>query len=78
VVEANYQIARDAGAEGGKLLGAGAGGFMLLSCRAEKQKQVREALGNLREMSIALISEGSRVLHNDGRNDPILAVGRSA
>ncbi len=78
VVEANYQIARDAGAEGGKLLGAGAGGFLLLSCRAEKQKQVREALGNLREMSIALISEGSQVLHNDGRNDPILAVGRSA
>jgi len=78
LVEANYQIARDAGAEGGKLLGAGAGGFLLLSCRAEKQKQVREALGNLREMSIALISEGSQVLHNDGRNDPILAVGRSA
>jgi len=78
VVEANYQIARDAGAEGGKLLGAGAGGFLLLSCRAEKQQQVREALGNLREMSIALISEGSQVLHNDGRNDPILAVGRSA
>jgi D-glycero-alpha-D-manno-heptose-7-phosphate kinase len=78
VVETNYQIARDAGADGGKLLGAGAGGFLLLSCRAEKQKQVREALGNLREMSIALISEGSQVLHNDGRNDPILAVGRSA
>jgi D-glycero-alpha-D-manno-heptose-7-phosphate kinase len=78
VVEANYQIARDAGAEGGKLLGAGAGGFLLLSCRAEKQQQVREALGHLREMSVALISEGSQVLHNDGRNDPILAVGRSA
>jgi D-glycero-alpha-D-manno-heptose-7-phosphate kinase len=78
VVEANYQLAREAGAEGGKLLGAGAGGFLLLSCRTEKQQQVREALGTLREMSIALISEGSQVLHNDGRNDPILAVGRSA
>jgi len=78
VVEANYQLAREAGAEGGKLLGAGAGGFLLLSCRAERQQQVREALGDLREMSIALISEGSQILHNDGRNDPILAVGRSA
>ena len=78
VVEFNYRIARDAGAEGGKLLGAGAGGFLLLSCREEKQGQVRDALRNLREMSITLISEGSQILHNDGRNDPILAAGQSA
>jgi len=78
VVEANYQIAREAGAEGGKLLGAGAGGFLLLSCRREKQQQVREALSKLREMSIALISEGSQILHNDGKNGPILAVGKNA
>ncbi len=76
VVEANYRLAREAGAEGGKLLGAGAGGFLLLSCRAEKQQQVREALGGLREMSIGLTEEGSQVLHNDGKNDPILAVGK--
>jgi len=49
-----------------------------LSCRPEKQKQVRSALANLREMSIALISEGSQVLHDDGRNDPILAAGTTA
>ena len=78
VVEANYLVAREAGAEGGKLLGAGAGGFLLLSCQSEKQQQVREALGGLREMSITLIGEGSQVLHNDGRNDPILAVSKTA
>jgi D-glycero-alpha-D-manno-heptose-7-phosphate kinase len=78
VVESNYRVALDAGAEGGKLLGAGAGGFLLLSCREEKQGQVRDALRNLREMSITLISEGSQILHNDGRNDPILAAGQSA
>jgi D-glycero-alpha-D-manno-heptose-7-phosphate kinase len=78
VVESNYQLAREAGAEGGKLLGAGAGGFLLLSCREEKQSQVRQALKGLREMSIALTSEGSQILHNDGRNDPILAAGQSA
>ncbi len=78
VVEANYQLAREAGAEGGKLLGAGAGGFLLLSCREEKQKQVREALSGLREMSITLTEEGSQVLHDDGRNDPILAAGKTA
>jgi len=78
VVELNYRLAREAGAEGGKLLGAGAGGFLLLSCRPERQQQVREALFNLREMSIALITEGSQVLHNDGRNDPILASTKTA
>jgi D-glycero-alpha-D-manno-heptose-7-phosphate kinase len=78
VVEANYHLAREAGAEGGKLLGAGAGGFLLLSCREEKQQQVRDALGGLREMSIGLTEEGSQVLHNDGKNDPILAVGKTA
>jgi D-glycero-alpha-D-manno-heptose-7-phosphate kinase len=77
VVESNYQLAREAGAEGGKLLGAGAGGFLLLSCRVEKQEQVRDALRNLREMSVTLTSEGSQILHNDGRNDPILAAGQS-
>jgi hypothetical protein len=51
---------------------------LLLSCRREKQQQVREALSKLREMSIALISEGSQILHNDGKNDPILAVGKNA
>src|SRR4029077_14139768 len=75
VVEANYQIARDAGAEGGKLLGAGAGGFLLLSCRAEKQQQVRAALVALREMPFALTTEGSRVLHNDGQNGQLVGQG---
>jgi D-glycero-alpha-D-manno-heptose-7-phosphate kinase len=78
VVESNYQAAREAGAEGGKLLGAGAGGFLLLSCQQEKQGQVREAMSGLREMSISLVSDGSQILHNDGRNDPILTARKSA
>jgi D-glycero-alpha-D-manno-heptose-7-phosphate kinase len=68
VVESNYRLAREAGAAGGKLLGAGAGGFLLLSCRSEKQQQVRNALAGLREMPFALSEEGSQVVHNDGRN----------
>jgi len=68
VVEANYRLARKAGAAGGKLLGAGAGGFLLLSCRKEKQQQVREALSALREMPVELTTSGSEVVHNDGRN----------
>jgi D-glycero-alpha-D-manno-heptose-7-phosphate kinase len=69
VVESNYRLAREAGATGGKLLGAGAGGFLLLTCRPEKQKPVRQALAALREMPFALTMEGSQVVHNDGRND---------
>jgi len=72
VVESNYRLAREAGAAGGKLLGAGAGGFLLLSCRPEKQQQVRAALVALREMPFALTTEGSQVLHNDGQNGQLV------
>jgi len=40
----------------------------LLSCRKEKQRQVREALSALREMPVELTTSGSEVVHNDGRN----------
>jgi len=73
MVESNYRLAREAGAAGGKLLGAGAGGFLLLSCRQEKQQQVREALAALREMPFTLTQEGSQVIHNDGRNEKATA-----
>ena len=65
VVEANYRLARDAGAAGGKLLGAGGGGFLLLFCPPAKQAQVREALSELREMQFKMTDTGSQVLHND-------------
>jgi D-glycero-alpha-D-manno-heptose-7-phosphate kinase len=68
IVEMNYRIAREAGAAGGKLLGAGSGGFLLLSCEPAKQGQVREALAGLREMPVALTATGSEIVHNDGMN----------
>ncbi len=40
-----YEIALKNGALGGKLLGAGGGGFFLFYCPVEKQKQVEDALG---------------------------------
>jgi D-glycero-alpha-D-manno-heptose-7-phosphate kinase len=73
LIDTSYRRALEAGAEGGKLLGAGAGGFLLLSCRPEKQQQVREALAGLREMSVTLTAEGSQLLLDDGCNVPILA-----
>jgi D-glycero-alpha-D-manno-heptose-7-phosphate kinase len=76
VVETNYRLAREAGAEGGKLLGAGGGGFLLVYCRLEKQERVRSALAHLREMSFAMTQEGSKVLCNDGHNGRILPLSR--
>jgi D-glycero-alpha-D-manno-heptose-7-phosphate kinase len=75
-IESNYRLAREAGAEGGKLLGAGSGGFLLLYCRQDKQSQVRDALAHLQEMPFRMSHEGSQVIHNDGQNDPILAARR--
>jgi D-glycero-alpha-D-manno-heptose-7-phosphate kinase len=71
-VDNAYRLAREAGAEGGKLLGAGGGGFLLLSCPAAKQEQVRSALAGMGEMRFAFSREGSKILCNDGQNGPIL------
>lgn len=57
-----YQKAISAGASGGKLLGAGGGGFILLYCDEQYQPAVREALG-LRELDFEISLNGSRVVY---------------
>ncbi|MAT44702.1 MAG: GHMP kinase [Anaerolineaceae bacterium] len=57
-----YETARDAGALGGKLTGAGGGGFLLLYCRYDKRDKVRKALSGLREIPIKLEPAGSKVI----------------
>lgn len=73
VVDQYYHLARGAGATGGKLLGAGGGGFMLIFCAPEKQSAVREALDDLREMTFAMSQQGSTVIYDDCLNSSILA-----
>jgi D-glycero-alpha-D-manno-heptose-7-phosphate kinase len=58
-----YENALAAGATGGKLLGAGGGGFLLFYVPAERQAAVRKALSDLREMPVRLESEGTRIIH---------------
>jgi D-glycero-alpha-D-manno-heptose-7-phosphate kinase len=62
-----YRLARDHGAIGGKITGAGGGGFMLLYCDEENQPAVREvfAAQGIREMRFAFDFNGTRVLVND-------------
>jgi D-glycero-alpha-D-manno-heptose-7-phosphate kinase len=43
-IEALFEVARQAGASGGKICGAGGGGYLLLACPPERQPEVRRAL----------------------------------
>jgi len=57
-----YNAARKAGAQGGKLLGAGGGGFLLLIAPQEKHQAIRDALGNPREIPFEVDRRGSRII----------------
>ncbi len=63
-IDGIYEAARRAGAIGGKICGAGGGGFLLLYCPVEKQADVRRALGHLREVPFHLERDGSKVIFN--------------
>ena len=58
-----YEGALNAGATGGKILGAGGGGFLLFYCPKEKQPQVREALNDLTLTEFLLEPEGSKIIY---------------
>lgn len=58
-----YDIALKNGALGGKLLGAGGGGFMLFYCPKEKQPKLDEALKQVRRFQFKFEQEGSKLIH---------------
>ena len=60
-----YENAKKAGALGGKILGAGGGGFMLLYVQEENQNAVREALKEYREIDFRIESAGSHIIFTD-------------
>jgi D-glycero-alpha-D-manno-heptose-7-phosphate kinase len=57
-----YEAAMKAGAIGGKLLGAGGGGFMVFLVKPALQKKVREALSHLIHVPFRFENNGSRVV----------------
>ncbi len=69
-IDSWYEAARAAGAEGGKLLGAGGGGFLLLYCRPERHEAVRQALSSLREFPFEFEPQGTRLVLIDNRGWP--------
>jgi D-glycero-alpha-D-manno-heptose-7-phosphate kinase len=62
-----YSVALECGALGGKIAGAGGGGFLLLYCQRDCQPAVRAGLSEfgLKEMRFHFDLGGSRVVYND-------------
>ena len=62
-----YARAREYGAIGGKITGAGGGGFLLLYCEASHRHAVREALSKegVQEMAFSFDMQGAQVIVND-------------
>lgn len=58
-----YQKAISAGALGGKLLGAGGGGFFVFYVRPEDQKKVRQAMSDLMYVPFSFETGGTRIIH---------------
>lgn len=62
-----YQVARENGALGGKITGAGGGGFLLLYCEPQRQAEVRRSMTaeGVQEMAFAVDGNGTQILAND-------------
>ena len=58
-----YEKAINAGALGGKLLGAGGGGFLLFYIEKDKQAAVKKALDNLLYVPFKFENAGTKVIH---------------
>ncbi len=62
VIDDWYARARQAGAAGGKLLGAGTGGFLMFHAPPDKHDAIARALGGLRRMDFRFEPQGSRII----------------
>ncbi len=63
-IDEYYDKAIEAGALGGKLLGAGAGGFLVFYVKEENQEKVKFALNNLLHVPFKFENEGSSVVYS--------------
>jgi len=62
-IDALYERGRAAGALGGKLLGAGGGGFLVFYVRPEDHRRVREAMKDLMYIPFKFENSGTQVIH---------------
>jgi len=68
-VEGIYESAIDAGAIGGKLMGAGGGGFLLLFARPEAHAPIRDRLRGLLNVPFRFETSGSQIIFFDEETD---------
>jgi D-glycero-alpha-D-manno-heptose-7-phosphate kinase len=61
-IDDRYARAKAAGATGGKITGAGGGGFLLLIHPPERSRQIADALSPMQRLSVRISPEGSRIL----------------
>ncbi len=64
-IDSIYETALKAGAIGGKLLGAGGGGFILFLVEPEKQNYVKEKLYDLTHVPFKFDTEGTKIIYKD-------------
>jgi len=62
-INATYRQGLEAGALGGKLLGAGGGGFILFFVPPERRESVTTALGHLETIPIQVNAQGTQIIH---------------
>lgn len=67
-IDALYARGMSAGALGGKLLGAGGGGFLVLYAEPDAQASVREAMGGLLEIPFAFEGDGTTVVYYEAED----------
>lgn len=67
-IEEMYHCAKDAGASGGKVLGAGGGGFLLLYVPPENRISVESAMMDYKKVAFDFEPEGSRIIFMEGKN----------
>lgn len=63
-IDTMYEKAKRAGAIGGKIIGAGGGGFLMVVFPANKRMAIREALHNYKELPFRFSESGSTVIFN--------------
>jgi D-glycero-alpha-D-manno-heptose-7-phosphate kinase len=68
-VDQMYEIARSSGSVGGKITGAGGGGFMLLFVPPERQDSVRQALNKLIHVPFSFDYNGSQIVYFQHEED---------
>jgi D-glycero-alpha-D-manno-heptose-7-phosphate kinase len=59
-----YNLAKKNGASGGKLLGAGGGGFLMLYCEQTHHDKLRQSLRDLKEYKFKFDDLGTKLIYN--------------